>query len=242
MKNSQTSNAIEEGFICILIVSMTVLVFAEVISRFIFNIGFMWIEETTLTFGACLVLFGMSYGVKVGAHIGVDAFVNSLPAPARKVTAIAAVLICIAYSSMFFYGSVVYINKMYTIGLPMEDIHLPASFVNLFDPDSAWDIFRVDAEEPLMPIWIAHSSLLIGFALLFVRFAQLLLQIIQGKHTGFTFADEAKESMHLIQEEEQNPAENTAAEKSSPKTATSADDIVITASEQPNKNDSQEQK
>jgi C4-dicarboxylate transporter DctQ subunit len=179
---------------------MTLLVFVEVISRFVFNIGFMWMEEATLTCGAWFVLFGMSYGVKVGAHIGVDAFVKSLPPKAKKITSIAAVFICLCYCGMFFYGSMVYLAKMYDVGLAMEDIHLPAFLINVLNPDSAWDILKIDVDDPLMPIWIMQSILLFGFALLFYRFLQLLIKIIQGKTQGFQFADEAKESMHLIQE------------------------------------------
>ena len=55
--------------------------------------------------------------------------------------------------------------------------------------------------------------LLFGFALLFYRFLQLLIKIIQGKADGFKFADEAEESMHLIQEESTPEENNTKEEK-----------------------------
>lgn len=210
---SKKSNALEEGFICILLISMTLLVFAEVISRFIFNIGFIWMEEATLTCGAWFVLYGMSYGVKVGAHIGVDAFVKILPPKARRITSITALLICLCYCVMFFYGSTVYLTKMYEIGLTMEDIHIPAFIVNSMNADTALNIFKIDIEEPIMPIWIMQSILLFGFALLFYRFFQLLIKVIQGKADGFNFADEAEESKHLIQKES-NQKESTPKEKS----------------------------
>ena len=85
----------------------------------------------------------------------------------------------------------------------MEDIYLPQVFIDLFDEGMLWDVFRIDAEEPLIPLWISQSILFIGFILLFYRFSQLLLQVISGKATGFKFADEAEESMHLIQEDKQ---------------------------------------
>jgi len=200
---SKISKSFEESFVSLLLVSMTLLVFSEVIARFIFNVGFLWMEEVTLTLGAWFVLFGASYGVKVGAHIGVDAFVQTLPAKVRKITAIAAVLLCLCYCSLFLYGSWNYLAKMYSIGITMEDVYMPQVFVGLFTEDTLWDVFRVDAEDPLMPLWISQSILLIGFVLLFYRFFQLLLQVISGKADGFKFADEAKESMHLIQEDEQ---------------------------------------
>ena len=200
---SKISKSFEESFVSLLLVSMTLLVFSEVIARFLFNVGFLWMEEVTLTLGAWFVLFGASYGVKVGAHIGVDAFVQTLPAKVRKITAIAAVLLCLCYCSLFLYGSWNYLAKMYSIGITMEDVYMPQVFVGLFTEDTLWDVFRVDAEDPLMPLWISQSILLIGFVLLFYRFFQLLLQVISGKADGFKFADEAKESMHLIQEDEQ---------------------------------------
>lgn len=40
----------EEGFLNLLITLMTVLVFVEVVARFFFNTGFLWMQELTLTF------------------------------------------------------------------------------------------------------------------------------------------------------------------------------------------------
>lgn len=212
---SKFSRSIEESFVSLLLVSMTLLVFTEVISRFLFNVGFMWMEEVTLTLGAWFVLFGASYGVKVGAHIGVDAFVQSLPEKKRKVTAIISVLLCLCYCSLFIYGSWVYLAKMYSIGITMEDVYLPQVLINLFDGEMLWDVFRIDSEEPLMPLWITQSILLLGFSLLFYRFFQLLLQVISGKADGFKFADEAEESMHLVQED--NQSDDSAAQQSQEK-------------------------
>jgi C4-dicarboxylate transporter DctQ subunit len=209
---SKLSNNLEESFVSSLLVVMTLLVFTEVVARFLFNAGFLWMEEVTLTLGAWFVLFGASYGVKVGAHIGVDAFVQSLPEKSRKFTAIIAVILCLCYCSLFLYGSWIYLAKMYSIGITMEDVHVPQVFVNLFEDETLWDVFRIDSEEPLMPLWVSQSILLLGFSLLFYRFFQLLLQVISGKADGFKFADEAKESMHLVQEDEQ---ENTQADDNS---------------------------
>ncbi len=51
---------IEEGFLSILLVSMTVLVFAEVVARFVFNHGIMWAQELTLIINSWMVLIGAS--------------------------------------------------------------------------------------------------------------------------------------------------------------------------------------
>ena len=146
--------------------------------------------------------------VKVGGHIGVDAFVKTLPEKARKVTAIVAIILCLIYCTMFLYGGFVYISKMYNVGITMEDVHVPQFFVEMLDQDSAWDNYKIDVEDPLMPVWISQSILILGFSLLFIRFFQLLVKVIQGKTLGFKFADEAEESMHLIQEEQDSPAKS----------------------------------
>lgn len=191
----------EEGVLNALITSMTILVFAEVVARFFFNTGFLWIQELTLTLCGWFVLFGMSYGVKVGAHIGVDAFVKNLPKSSRKYTAILAVIVCLVYCAMFLLGSWDYLAKMYQVGVPMEDIDLPHFLVSQLDPDNAWEYLRIDVEEPAVPLWMSQSILLIGFSLLTWRFIELAIAIFRNQTDGFHFADEAKESMHLIDQE-----------------------------------------
>lgn len=188
----------EEAVLNLLITLMTLLVFGEVIARFFFSTGFLWIQELTLTFCAWFVLFGMSYGVKVGAHIGVDAFVNKLPPKAKKTASLLAVIICLSYCLMFLKGSWDYLSQMYQIGIPMEDIDFPHWLVNLLNPDFAWETFRIDVEEPAVPIWLSQSILLIGFLMLLWRFIELFWALLKGTSTGFSLADEAKESMHLI--------------------------------------------
>ncbi|GIU32994.1 C4-dicarboxylate ABC transporter permease [Shewanella colwelliana] len=198
---SRIFSHIEEGVLNALISAMTLLVFAEVIARFFFNTGFLWIQELTLTLCGWFVLFGMSYGVKVGAHIGVDAFVTKLNKKKRKITALIAVVICLIYCVMFLLGSWDYLAKMYQVGVPMEDIDLPHFLVSQLDPDNAWEYLRIDVEEPAVPLWMSQSILLIGFSLLSWRFIELAIAIIRNQTDGFKFADEAKESMHLIDQE-----------------------------------------
>lgn len=167
-------NSLEEGIISLLLASMTLLVFVEVVARFGFSTGIHWAQELTLHLSAWLVLFGASYGVKVGSHIGVDAVVKLLPPLGRRVISGVAVLLCLTYCGLFAYGGWVYLAKMHKIGIELED----------------------------MPIakWVAHSIIFIGMVLLAVRLLQLLIKIIAGQAEGFKLMDEAKDSMYLAQE------------------------------------------
>ena len=60
-------NKVEEGIISLLLAFMTLLVFMEVLMRFGFNVGIHWAQELTLLLSGWLVMFGVSYGIKVGA-------------------------------------------------------------------------------------------------------------------------------------------------------------------------------
>ncbi|WP_037443326.1 TRAP transporter small permease [Shewanella mangrovi] len=197
---------VEEGVLNLTISLMTILVFVEVVARFFFNTGFLWIQELTLTLAGWFVLFGMSYGVKVGAHIGVDAFVTKLPKQGRKYAAVLACVICLAYCGLFLKGSWDYLSEMYAVGIPMEDIHFPKALFANVDPDKLWDIWKIDIEDPAVPLWMSQSILLIGFSMLTWRFIELMIAILTNRSVGFAFHDEAKESMHLA--DEANDADN----------------------------------
>ncbi len=52
---------------------MTLLTFIQVVARYVFNYSFVWALELNGVLFAWLIFIGMSYGVRVGAHIGIDA-------------------------------------------------------------------------------------------------------------------------------------------------------------------------
>jgi C4-dicarboxylate transporter DctQ subunit len=170
----QMLNKAEEGIISLLLVAMTLLVFLEVVLRFVFNSGFLWAQELTLHLSAWFVLFGISYGLKVGAHIGVDAFVKTLPDTLHRFVSLIAVMLSLVYCALFLYGSWIYLSKMKKIAIELED--LPVE------------------------IWIAHSILIIGLGLFSLRLMQLLWRVARGKALGFAHTSEAEESMNLAEE------------------------------------------
>lgn len=167
-------NRAEEAVICILLVLTTLLVFIDVVMRFGFNTGFMWSQELTLHMSAWFVLFGASYGLKVGSHIGMDAFIKLFPRTMRRILSGIAAILAIVYCSLIFYGSWIYLKKMKMIGIDLEDIPVPA--------------------------WLAHGMLVVGFAFLIIRLLIILWSVITNKADGFKHADEAKDSMAIVEE------------------------------------------
>ncbi len=178
---ARVTDHLEEGVISLLLVGMTLLVFVEVVMRFVFSAGFLWIQELTLHASAWMVLLGASYGVKVGAHIGVDAVVRLLTPAVRRAVSMVAVVFSLMYCGLFSYGAWIYLGKVYKIGLELEDMEFPK--------------------------WIAHSILFIGFILLAFRLLQLMWALYKGETDGFHVADEAAEALeHLEQERAEQEA------------------------------------
>jgi len=177
---SNIINKFEESFLSLLLVCMTLLVFSEVVLRFGFNTGIDWSQEVTLYMMAWFVLFGASYGVKVGAHIGVDSFVQIFPKKIRQAMGLLSVAICIGYSVIFMVGAWNYLAKLKKINIEMEDLEVQR--------------------------WMSESIVFLGFLFLMFRFLELMIKILKGEAEGFSHIDEAKESLELaaqIKKEEQ---------------------------------------
>ncbi|WP_296426276.1 TRAP transporter small permease [Yoonia sp.] len=98
-------HGLEENAIAGLLGLMTMLTFANVILRYGFNSSIIWSLEVVLVLFAWLVLFGISYGFKVTAHLGVDAITNILAPRPRKVVALIAGVITIFYGILIMKGA-----------------------------------------------------------------------------------------------------------------------------------------
>jgi len=104
----------------------------------------------------------------------VDALVKTLSAgPARLIAVVAAVL-CIVYASIVFVGGYTYVHKMYDVGILMQDIPIQQ--------------------------WIPRIILPLGFALLALRFAQVLYRLLSGKEAHL-LGDEAADALKLKQDD-----------------------------------------
>ncbi len=161
---------LEEALVAILMAAMTLTAFGQVVARYVFNYSFVWALELNGVLFAWLIFVGMSYGVRVGAHIGIDAAVKLLrPGPARTVAMIAAAL-CTVYALIVMVGGWKYVQKMYDVGIEMQDLPVPQ--------------------------WVPRIILPLGFALLALRFAQAFARLWRGEQTQLLH-DEAQEALKL---------------------------------------------
>jgi C4-dicarboxylate transporter, DctQ subunit len=161
-------NALEEGAIALLFAAMTMVTFSQVVARYVFNTGVVWALELTVYLFAWLVLFGMSYGVKVHAHLGVDAFVKLFSSRMQRVLGLLAVAAGLIYAAILLIGSWEYVWKLFRIGIESEDLPIPQ--------------------------WVPMAILPIGVALLMFRLAQIGVRIWRGEQQSL-LADEAQQTI-----------------------------------------------
>jgi C4-dicarboxylate transporter, DctQ subunit len=161
---------LEEGLIAFLMAAMTLTAFSQVVARYVFNYSFVWALELNTVFFAWLIFLGMSYGVRVGSHIGIDAVTRMLSPPAQRVVGMIGTALCVTYAVIVLVGGWKYVSKMIDVGIDMQDLPIPQ--------------------------WVPRLVLPIGFVLLALRFGQAFVRIYRGEATRL-LADEAQEALKL---------------------------------------------
>lgn len=164
---------LEEGFIALLLALMVTISFVQVINRYVLGTGFTWALELVTYLFAWLVLFGVSYGIKTGAHIGIDVLVRQFPHNMRRVIGMLGVLACCAYCIIMLVGSVGYVYKLYELGIEAQDLPIPR--------------------------WIPFVMLPIGLSLALLRLLQVGWRTVLGQQEGLQLADEAREAIESIE-------------------------------------------
>ena len=168
---------LEEWIISLMLLAMTGLTFVQVVMRYVFNSGFTWAQELTTVFFGIMIFTGISYGVRVGSHIGVDALVKLMPAGPRRWVGVLAVVLSLVYVGFVLTGSYTYVMKMKDVAIEFDDM-----------PIERWQVLAV------MPL---------GYALTGWRFLQILFGLLTGTRGSFDLADEAAEALKLKSEESQ---------------------------------------
>lgn len=165
-------NRLEEGIIALLLAIMALVTFFQVVLRYVFRSGLIWGMELTLYAFAWLVLFGMSYGVKQGIHIGVDVYVKALAPARRRIVGLVAGLLCILYAAIALVGAWNYFFRMYRLDIYADDLAI-----------KRWKLLII------LPL---------GFAMLLCRLVQSAIRIWAGKEAGFRLGDEGGEAITRV--------------------------------------------
>ena len=196
----------EEGFIVFLLAAMTLVTFVYVIlnnfyslfywladrwpgaSAPLFAIGdeimglaqaMTWSTALTKALFGWLIFFGLAYGVRTAGHIGVDALVRLTSRSVQKYIGIVACLCCLAYAGLLSIASFEWIQTLMIAGIGAEDL-------------GHFGIMQ----------WHIGLIVPLGFALVFIRFAEILLRILKNRQTGLGLADEAADALKLAEHED----------------------------------------
>lgn len=207
-------NEVEETAIAIILGLMTLITFINVVLRYGFNTGLIWGLEVTLFLFAWLVLFGVSYAVKITAHLGVDAVLNLLSPKSRKVLSLIAVAVCIAYAALMFKGGWDYwanfANLPQTTGrwfptgfedkflgrawYETNDIPLPGFLRFIEDLMNEGEVYEK------LPRFIPYAILPFGMGLLLFRFIQAAVRLVKGTQDSLIVSHEAEDAVKEVAE------------------------------------------
>lgn len=200
-------NAVEETLIAAILGAMTLVTFANVVARYVFNDNLLWALETTSYLFAWLVLLGASYCVKVTAHLGVDAIITVVPSAVRRALALIAVAVCLVFSLLLLKGAwdfwAPYAELQPTTGrwfptgfddvrgqgwYEVNDIPMP----DWLNPVFA-ETFNLGEPYEKIPRLIPYVVLPLSMLLLVLRFAQAAVQILRGTRDSLIASHEAEE-------------------------------------------------
>lgn len=183
---------LEETFIALALGLMTLVTFANVVARYVFNANILWALETTVFLFAWLVLIGASYGVKKNFHIGVDVLVNLLPKGARKAMTIAACAACIAFALLITKGAWDYWLPFVGQRAFYETNDVPVPFF------LTWlgEVFNDGEAYEKLPRFIPYFALPLGMTLLLFRILQATWRVLKGQQEMLIAGHEAEDLMH----------------------------------------------
>lgn len=205
---------LEENLISILLGVMTLVTFANVVARKAFNSNILWGLELTVFLFGWLVLLGASYAVKKGSHLGVDAIINLLSEPARRVLAIIAALICVGFSFLLLKGSWDYwanfANLPGTEGrwfpLGFESKYLAKGWYEVNDIPHpfvlGWmeTVFNEGEPYEKLPRLVPYAVLPLSMALLLFRFSQSVYFVWIGKNDRIVASHEVEDEIQEVKE------------------------------------------
>jgi len=223
-KKSFTDN-LEENFIAITLGLMTLITFANVVARYVFNSNILWGLEVTVFLFAWLVLIGAAYGVKKNFHIGVDVLVKALPKGNRKLVTNIAALACILFAVLLFIGAWNYwapfagvpplpaiYNDYIASPLGVSEIDYRWRSRSFYETDDVpvpffltWikDVFNDGETYEKLPRFIPYLALPLGMGLLLFRFIQAAKRIFSGEQDMLIASHEVEEMLDDVQANEE---------------------------------------
>lgn len=148
---------LEEFMIIPLIFAMSIIIFIQVIMRYVFENSLTWSEELARYLFVWLVYFSVSFTARRQKHIRIDAAINLYPKKMRPYIEILSEIIVLAFSIFIAVTGVTVYHKITWSGQMSPAIGLPMQFV--------------------------YAAPMVGMALTSIRQIQCILQKVKALKT-----------------------------------------------------------
>jgi len=162
----------EKFSITIFFAVATLMLFTNVVLRYFFDTGLVWVLELVQYLFAWVVLIGAAHGVKVGIHLGIDIMLDRMSRPLRKAALALAILSCIFFVATIDYYSIIYISKIYQWGDLTQDLQIPQ--------------------------WIPYLSIPVGLSLMLYHFLVVSWEIVTNQRENI-HTSEAHSAMEELE-------------------------------------------
>lgn len=146
---------IEEILASICLVVMTLLTFANVVSRYLFSASFSFSEEITTYLFVLVSLLGTAIAAKRGAHLGLSIIIDAVGPRAEKALKVFGSAIATIFCAGIFYYGILMVRNQQMLGQVTAGMQWPE--------------------------WIFGSFVPFGAFFATIRFLQVLILEVKGK-------------------------------------------------------------
>ena len=152
---NKTSDKLEKGFLAAAIIVSSLLLFVNVVLRYVFLAPIYWAEEFVRYLMVWMIFIGASQVTLWGGHVAVDIVPRLLSKRGNAVLAFIVNAVCIVFCIILAYLSMKQMLRVMRAGQVSPALEIP--------------------------MWIAYLSIPAGTLLMLIRFIQQFWTRIQGK-------------------------------------------------------------
>ncbi len=106
-------SSITEKVLFVLLTAMTVIVFGQVLARYVFQKPLYWSEEAARYLQIWIVFLGASVGIRRGAHLGFTWFIERAQTKVKTACAIISAVGLFAFSvNITYYGTIIALQNI----------------------------------------------------------------------------------------------------------------------------------
>lgn len=121
-----------EECICVALMSaMTIMIFIQVVMRYIFSASLSWSEELARYFFVWLIYIGTSYGCKHLQHIKIDAALGLFPKKLRPYIILLGDFLILAFATYILLTGTQLVNLQIIYGKVSSAMQIPMAAVDL---------------------------------------------------------------------------------------------------------------